>query len=252
MHERNHRILKLIIDIGNTKTKAALYDNGKNVFEGSTVDDATEFMKAVLKKGKVDSAIVSSVKKENAFLKDLLKREKIKILELNAATPLPFKNMYETPETLGNDRKALAAAASVLFPDENVLVVDAGTSITYDFVNNRNEYLGGAIAPGVMMRFKALHNFTDKLPLVFPEVGENVELIGKTTRESILSGVINGMAAEIDGIIDEYKKRFNALKVVLTGGDYKYFDKRLKNSIFARSNFVVEGLLEILNFNEKN
>ncbi len=244
--------MKLVIDIGNTKTKAALFVNGKIFFEGKSGDDDIEFIKTVLTKGKIDSAILSSVKKENAAINELLESKNIKFLELTASTPLPFKNLYKTPETLGKDRIALAAAASALFPGENVLVIDAGTSITYDFINSRNEYLGGAIAPGLQMRFKALHNFTDKLPLVFPDDNENTELIGNTTRTAILSGVINGMSAEIDGIIERYKKRYETMKTVFTGGDYKYFDKRLKNSIFARSNFVAEGLLEILNFNEKN
>ncbi len=169
---------------------------------------------------------------------------------MTSLTKVPLINRYKTPETLGKDRLALAVGAVTKFPGENILAIDAGTTITYEFITNNNEYLGGAISPGIKMRFKALNNFTGKLPLI-TEI-ETDHLIGHDTKTSIQSGVLNGVIKEIDGIIDEYKNRFGALKVLVTGGDYIYFVKKLKNSIFATPNLVLEGLNKILIFNEGN
>ncbi len=243
--------MKLIIDIGNTKTKLAVYENQRPLFRDASDGNVEKLLENALQKGTITSAIVSSVKNEEDTLKQFLKSRGIPLFVLTYQTPLPFKNYYRTPETLGNDRLALAAGACSLFPRQNVLVIDTGTSITYDFINSSNEYLGGSISPGIQMRFKALHTFTDKLPLIMSEKYRVPPLIGETTREAILSGVLNGILAEIEGIIDSYKRSYSNLKVILSGGDYKYFDKRLKNSIFAHSNLVLEGLLEILKFNEK-
>jgi len=149
---------------------------------------------------------------------------------------------------LGKDRVAAAAAATTIFPGENVLVIDAGTSITYDLITKNGTYLGGGISPGIMMRFKALNTFTGKLPLI-TEI-DDAPLIGNDTPSSIKSGVLNGVLAEVNGIIDSYSNRFDTLKIIISGGDYKYFDKKLKNSIFATPNIVMQGLLEILKINE--
>ncbi len=251
MQKKKITVLKLIIDIGNTQTKTALYKKGELVYINKTVKTPKYIVEKALEKGVVSSCIISTVKNDDKTLQNLLEKNDIKTLMLRADTPVPFTNLYKTPETLGKDRLALAARAVRLFPNKNTLIIDAGTSITYDYINNQNEYLGGGISPGLQMRFKALHTFTDKLPLISVENNISPILIGETTREAILSGVINGIIAEIDGIIDAYKQKFSDLNIVLSGGDYKYFDKRLKNSIFARSNFVLEGLLEILNFNEE-
>jgi type III pantothenate kinase len=134
-----------------------------------------------------------------------------------------------------------------MFPDNNVLIIQTGTCITYEFVSGEGEYSGGSISPGIDMRLKSMNTFTAKLPLVKKQ--EIDYLIGKTTKESILSGVINGCIAEIDGIIDQYRKKFSELKVVAGGGDIFFFDKKLKNRIFATENLVLKGLNEILKFN---
>jgi len=133
------------------------------------------------------------------------------------------------------------------FPDKNVLIIDAGTCITYDFINHKNEYLGGAISPGIKMRYNALHNLTANLPLL--EAKPPKDLIGKSTSESIHSGIVNGILKEIDGIVLEYQKKYQDLTVILTGGDTKFLSKQLKSSIFANSNFLLEGLNFILEFN---
>ena len=168
---------------------------------------------------------------------------------MDGHTKIPLQNTYKTPESLGRDRIALAVGANQLFPTNNTLVIDAGTCITYDFIDEKNNYLGGAISPGLQIRLNALHTFTEKLPLVTIKNGS--ELIGKTTEMSILSGVINGATAEVDGIIDRYKEQFGNLKTVLTGGDANYFVKTLKNNIFANSKVLLNGLNTILNYNAK-
>jgi type III pantothenate kinase len=171
-------------------------------------------------------------------------------LILNRDTQIPLKNAYKTPETLGKDRIAAAVAAWHEFPGKDLLVIDAGTAITMDMVTKPGEFLGGAIAPGIDLRFKALHTFTGRLPLI---KRKNINyLTGTSTEESINSGVINGIAAEIDGIIDKYKILYPDLITIFGGGDSKFLHKRLKNSIFALPNPVVNGLHTILNYNIEN
>lgn len=243
--------LKLIIDIGNTRTKFAIFQENKlldlQIFDGPEF----VFLEKILQTfPKIDASVLSSVRNYSAEFDDALGRRGF-YLKLDESTRLPFKNMYKTPHSLGKDRLAIVAGAKARFPGKNVLAVVAGTTITYDVINQYNEYFGGAISPGIMMRFKALHTFTEKLPLIKP-VEREISMIGDSTETAILSGVMNGLVAEVDGVIDEYRNQFNDLKVILGGGDYKYFDKRLKNNIFAAPNIVLEGLKEILSFNEEN
>lgn len=152
-----------------------------------------------------------------------------------------------TPETLGKDRLAAVIAASNIFPGSDLLVIDAGTAITYDFINKDREYHGGSISPGINMRFKALNTFTGRLPLIDPEPFD--QLIGLNTHEAILSGVMNGARYEMNGIIEDYQLKFPHLKTILTGGDAIYFDKKLKSNIFVSSNLVILGLKLILKYN---
>ena len=156
--------------------------------------------------------------------------------------------MYETPETLGVDRIALVSGAVKKFPNKNILIIDAGTCITFDFVNDKTVYFGGAISPGIEMRYKSLHAFTSKLPILEKNYPQN--FIGKNTIESINSGIVNGVTQEIKGVINQYKKKYTDLTVVLTGGDINFLAKQLKSSIFAHQNFLLEGLNEILIFNK--
>jgi type III pantothenate kinase len=196
-------------------------------------------------------AILSTVRLHDEVFIDYLKSN-FRLLLLSADTPLPIKNLYHSPETLGYDRLAAAVGATTLFPDRNILIINTGTAITYDLVTQNNEYLGGAISPGLTMRLMALHNFTQKLPLV--ELKEEVRLIGRTTDESILSGVLIAARVEIDGMIEKFNNHYEQLFVILSGGDVKYFDKSLKNSIFAVPNIVISGLNQLLafNFGKKN
>lgn len=242
--------MKLIIDIGNTRTKLAVFSGNEPEEIFFSEDISVQLLtKTVEKYPAVGSAILSAVKDYPPEIDDFL-GNRFYFLRLDNQTPLPVKILYKSPQTLGKDRIAIAAASRTMFPGQNVLAIDAGTTITYDFVNEKGEYQGGGISPGIRMRLKALHAFTGKLPWVSTLLPD-VDLIGNDTQSSILSGVLNGAIAEVDGIISAYQARYPQLKVVLSGGDEKYFDKRLKNNIFALPNFVLRGLKEILDFNEE-
>ena len=232
---------KITIDEGNTSVKLALFENNQLVFMKSDVN--LERAKELL--SNCDRLIVSSVKKNPLF--ESLISSKYAIF-LNPSTPLPITNCYETPHSLGNDRIALAVVATANFPNKNVLVIDAGTCITYDFINSKKEYLGGSISPGIHMRYNALHQFTSQLPLL--ESVDTAMLTGVNTEDSIHSGIINGVFVEIDGIIQRYKNQYPDIKVIVTGGNAKFFDKGLKNTIFANPNLLMEGLNKILDYNE--
>ncbi len=241
--------MNLVIDIGNTLVKMAVFQGDilikkKISLRRDFLKDLEELERKYQKPGNI---ILSSVSKTP--LKWLQKLEEgSRLFILNQQLPQVFTNLYLSPNTLGNDRVALVSAASKHFPAENVLVIDSGTCITYDFKNNKNEYLGGAISPGLDMRYKAMHNFTENLPLLEPE--EEITLIGNTTNSSMHSGVIYGITFEIDGIIAAYQAQYKDLTIILTGGDAQFLCKRLKNSIFANSNFLLEGLNYILEFNK--
>ena len=196
---------------------------------------------------KIGKAIVSSVGKLKPSHLSVLENE-IDVIELSHDLKLPFENLYATPKTLGVDRIALVSASVEQFPDRNVLIIDAGTCITYDFINTKNEYLGGAISPGNPIAISgSLNNLTANLPLLDTEMPQDI--LGDSTQNSIHSGVVFGVLKEMDGIIDEYHRKYSDLTVILTGGDTKFLSNQLKNSIFANSNFLLEGLNFILEYN---
>ncbi|OSY87202.1 pantothenate kinase [Tenacibaculum holothuriorum] len=242
--------MKLIIDLGNTRVKVAVFeeDNLEQFFVFSK-EEFLEKIKSFSFKKKITHCIVSSV--GNLSIEEEKEiRELYNPIFLTNQTKVPFTNLYKTPKTLGVDRIALASAAIQKYSKQNVLVIDAGTCITFDFISKQDEYLGGAISPGIQMRYKALHNFTAKLPLL--ESGEFTDFIGFDTESSMHSGVLNGVCNEIDGVINQYSKKFQDLTVVLTGGDTNFLAKQLKSVIFAHPNFVLEGLHTILNYNLAN
>ncbi len=240
--------MNLIVDVGNTNVKLAVFQGDKVVCKKTTsLSSLVKEIKKILKEYKLlDNAIISSVgkltNKEVEVISNLLK-----VLVLTPETMVPFENKYSTPQTLGVDRIALVSAAVKQFNKNNVLIIDAGTCITYDFLTKNNEYLGGAISPGVSTRYRSLNNLTANLPLLDKEMPNY--LIGESSKKSIHSGVINGVLMEIDGVIQEYEKKYEDLTVILTGGDAEFLSKRLKSSIFANSNFLLEGLNFILEFN---
>jgi len=239
--------MELILDFGNTRKKLALFDAGHLVLEENHPEISPESLASFLDTHPgITSSILSSVVNHPAAIPELLAARTFFIL-LDEHTPVPVVNRYETRKTLGKDRLAAAVGGAALFPGKDVLVVNAGTALTFDFVNRRGEYLGGAISPGMQMRFDALHTFTDRLPLV--PYREPEGLTGTTTEEAIRSGVVNGMTAEIEGIAAAYREQYTQLQVVLSGGDLNNFVKRLNISIFALPNIVVSGLQKILAFN---
>lgn len=241
--------MNLVIDIGNTKIKVAVFElDNSELCEVFDEHHFLERLKEIIKTYKISQCILSSVKKTKQEYIDELQKIPI-FIQLDGDTKVPFKNLYKTPHTLGVDRIALVAASVSLYPNRNCLVIDAGTCITYDFINSNNEYIGGSISPGIDMRYKSLHNYTSKLP----ELTKNSEfqLTGTSTSTSIHSGVINGIVNEIEGIIGQYQQDFRDLTVVLTGGDTKFLSKQLKNGIFANQNFLLHGLNKILTFNNQ-
>jgi type III pantothenate kinase len=242
--------VQLVIDIGNTRVKAALFEQNelKHFFVYASTQEL--LTTNIIEKYAVKNAIVGSVVNGiEAFITAL--QQKITVLLFTDQTPTPIKNCYQSAHTLGSDRLAGAVGGNALFPNENVLVIDAGTCIKYNFINTQNEYIGGAISPGLQMRLKAMHTFTSRLPLL--EVDQNFEmLIGTNSNQSILSGAQNGAVAEIDGCIADYKAQYPAIKIVLTGGDVNFFEKRLKNSIFADPFLILKGLNAILEHNLKS
>lgn len=215
------------------------------VKDSGNVDDFKKFLKGK----KIKNTIISSVSKSEE-LEDVLKSKKLNYFHLSNETMIPIINNYTTPTTLGDDRLANVIGASVLFPNSNVLTIDCGTCIKFDSINKNNEYKGGAISPGLQMRFKALNNYTNGLPLV---EAEKIDfLIGDSSKNSILSGVINGCIQEIEGVIKQYHSIYDNLTVILTGGDASFFDKELKSNIFVESKLTLIGLNEILHFNSKS
>jgi type III pantothenate kinase len=242
--------MNLIVDVGNTFVKFAVYNQNKLVDKvlGELNDFESTMLDVFKENPSINKAIVSSVGKLKTGHVKLLK-DQVEVLELSHTLKLPFKNLYATPKTLGVDRIALVSASVEQFPDHNVLIIDAGTCITYDFVNTKNEYLGGAISPGIRLRYRTLNNLTANLPLLNTEMPQDI--LGDSTQNSIHSGVVFGVLKEIDGVIDEYVKKYSDLTVILTGGDTKFLSNQLKNSIFANSNFLLEGLNFILEYNSQ-
>lgn len=240
--------MNLIVDVGNSNVKFAVFQQGKLLHKLTTelnhFDDTFKLVKRDFPT--IEKTIVSSVAKLEASQVERLKKQD-NVLILDSEVKLPFKNSYKTPKTLGVDRMALVGAAVHQIPNANVLIIDVGTCITYDFITSDNEYLGGAISPGIRLRYQSLHNLTANLPLLDTEIPKAI--IGDSTSSAIHSGVINGVLKEIDGIIEEYQKKYPDLTVILTGGDTNFLSNQLKNSIFANSNFLLEGLNYILEFN---
>ena len=238
--------MKLIIDIGNTAVKIALFQ-GKQMHNTTIIDDCT--LKNILgfvNNQDISGTIISSVKDINVDIKNLIHHFDALFLDFN--TLLPIIIDYNTPNTLGNDRIAAVVGASVLFSKQEVLVIDAGTCLTIDCITKEKVYKGGRISPGIAMRYKALHQFTNQLPLC--NYSSETVFMGYDTESSIISGVQQGILSEARDIINVYKKENKETIICVTGGDCFFFEKELKNSIFAKPFLVMEGLNEILDYNE--
>ena len=236
----------LCFDFGNTRKKAAVFHKNEIKEIISLVDDASATIQLLIDKHRPHQSILSSVIVHNPAMEELL-AAKTKFHKLSNLSKLPFTSPVGKPETIGADRLALAAAAVHLFPKKNNLVIGMGTCITYNFINKFHELVGGSISPGLEMRLKSLNQFTAKLPLI--DVESNVPLIGYDTKTNILSGVVMGLAKEIDGFIDAYKLRFRNFNALLTGGDLVHLGSHLKNKIFADPDLIFKGLYVISKVN---
>ncbi|MDY0200057.1 MAG: type III pantothenate kinase [Tenuifilaceae bacterium] len=237
----------LVVDIGNTLTKIAVFKGNHIEFCDKIAEVDPNAISNLIRKYDIERAIISSVGEIKGCFDEFLSQQ-VPTLTFSSQTPLPIKSCYKTSSTLGPDRLAAVVGASVLYENQNVLSIDSGTAITYDLITSGGEYLGGAISPGIDMRFKALNHFTAKLPLV--SFNTKFPLIGDTTETSIKSGVLNGVIAEVDSYIDHVRGQYSPLVIVFTGGDSFFFDKNLKNSIFVQSKLVLLGLNRILEYNE--
>lgn len=233
--------MNFAIDSGNSAAKVGIFEHEKLI--GKQSFPSREELRTFLTTQSGGNIIVSSVKGDAEEIASWASKAQT-IVTLHKGLPLPVINKYKTPDTLGMDRLAGVCGALKLFPGFDNLVIDAGTCITYDFADRQGNYFGGGISPGLMMRFRAVHTFTAKLPLVTPR--GDVSLIGSDTESSIQSGIVNGMIEEIDGIISRYKAKFPELRVILCGGDAGFFENQLKASIFAIPDLVLIGLNSIL------
>lgn len=234
--------MNLIIDIGNTLVKYAVFNNDQIVEILKTSDIETGKVNNLIKEFDIKNVIISSVRKEMNWNLD------VEVIHLSHKTSLPINLNYKTPETLGKDRIANIVAVSEEYPNKNAVVIDAGTCITYDFINKNKECLGGRISPGLEMRYKSLNEFTELLPKL--SISGESKFIGYDTESSIYSGVEQGVLAEVNSLISGFRKENEDLIVVVTGGDTFFFENALKNSIFADQNLVLKGLNIILKYNE--
>ncbi len=236
----------LCFDFGNTRLKCAVFENAALKDLIILTDDSVLSVEKLIQQYKPSKSILASVIDHNTEIENVLSL-RTKFHRLGYASKLPVTTPIGKPEKIGADRLALAAAAVYLYPERHTLVIGLGSCITYNFINRFHEFLGGSISPGMEMRFRAMHEFTAKLPLVQPHW--NFPLVGYDTKTNMLSGVILGISKEIDGFIDEYASKYSNFNVLLTGGDMAFFVPHLKKKIFADPHLIYKGLYAISEFN---
>ena len=241
--------MNLIVEQGNTKLKVAVFDGERIVSFRQEENGDTSWINDIVGQYHPEKGIMSSVIIGDDILTDSLKEYLPYFIIFDEHVSVPVKIEYETKDTLGKDRIAAVAGANHLQPGLDILIIDAGTAITYEILERSGIYKGGNISPGMTTRFRALNMFTKRLPLV--EERDDIPFIGTSTETAILAGVVNGIAYEMDGYIDALKLRYGDIFVFLTGGHSFYFERRLKNHIFANSNLVLIGLNRILEYNAK-
>ena len=247
LHAQNDKIVNLIIDIGNTVAKVALFEGATMVNVVYDSNESLDCLEHICTEYPIDRGIVATVINLNERVSGQISKLSVPLLWLDKDTPLPVINLYETPETLGYDRMAAVVAANEQFPGRDILVIDAGTCITYEFIDSQGQYHGGNISPGLQMRFKALHQFTGRLPLVAPQ--GCTPALGKDTETAMRAGVWKGIEYEISGYITAMKHKYPEVLVFLTGGDDFSFETNVKSVIFADRFLVLKGLNRILNYN---
>jgi len=240
--------MNLIVDIGNTSTKLAVFEGKKRLSFSRINELSCEELEKELRGFKIRQAIVSSVKKLPPLISDLFFSNIPFVHVLSHKSALPFKIEYDTPETLGSDRIAAVAGAFNLFPGAEVLVIDAGTALTFDFLSS-DIYKGGNISPGLNMRFRALNKFTNRLPLV--SLSESFSFPGRNTADAITAGVITGVTYEINEYIRTFENKHTDFKVILAGGDSEFLKDKINHSITYMPDIVIDGLNYILEYNAK-
>jgi type III pantothenate kinase len=238
----------LCFDFGNTRMKCAVFTDGEFTGEHVLDNDREETIQALIDQYHPARSILSSVIEHNPAIEGLLARE-TRFHKLGHTSRLPVTTPVGKPETIGADRLALVVAATDLFPGKNNLVIGLGSAITYNYVNKYKEFIGGGISPGMEMRFKSLQVFTAKLPLV--KADWNFPLAGYDTRTNILSGVILGMAKEIEGIVEAYEEKYANFNVLLSGGDAALLSRFLKKQYFADPYLIYKGLYVISEYNNE-
>ena len=235
--------LTLVVDAGNARVKVGLFtDNQAHPTAVHVFKNAKTKLRNFLMEHKNDALIFSSV--SGLAMEEVVPEEFVRKIKLTHTLTMPFVSHYQTPETLGSDRMANAAALCSLFANKNALCIDAGTCLKFDFVDKNGHYLGGSISPGLHMRMKAMHQFTNKLPLI--EVKKSPALIGQSTQESMLAGGVLGFMAEVREMAALYQSQYPELTIVITGGDMSFLQDALKNNIFAEKDFTLIGLNSIL------
>lgn len=241
--------MNLVIDIGNTRIKYTVFkDDDLILFDTDAILDFEKINDFKKKYTSINKCILSATGHIPNGAVDTIQTIVGNCIEFKQTTPLPFHSRYLTINTIGLDRLAAVAGADTLYPNKNVLIIDAGTAITYDLKISTGEHLGGNISPGMQMRFKALHTFTKHLPLL--KANENINLLGNNTESAIINGVVVGITNEITGYIDALINDYTNLTIILTGGDAHFFENRLKKTIFVLPNLVGIGLNAILTHNE--
>ena len=239
--------MNLAIDIGNSAVKSGIFKEGRLIQIIRFNHFNPQKIHQIVLKNKIHNMIVSTVKGKAIKRSKRIKKSLDYWLTFSTETPVPITNLYQTPFTLGKDRLAAVTGANNIFPNENVLVIDAGTAITFDFINSKGEFMGGNISPGLSMRFRALHEFTQQLPLLSQE--EDTGLLGMDTEKSIRRGVQNGMIFEINQYIKDLSVQYGKVKTILTGGNSNFFDNKLNCPIFVEPDLVLKGLNRILKYN---
>ncbi len=236
----------LCLDLGNTRLKWAVFSDGEIRHSGILEGDGVEDLKACIETYRPDKSILSSVVNHPPAMEELLNNH-TRYHKLDHHSRVPITTPVGKPETIGADRLALAVAAVHYFPETNILVIGLGSAVTYNYINRFHQFIGGSISPGMEMRFKSLELFTAKLPLVKPHW--NFPLVGYDTKTNIQSGVMFGLAKEMDGVVDAYKERYANLQVLMTGGDAHYFMPFLKNRISLDPDLIFKGLYVISEYN---
>jgi len=239
--------ITLCLDFGNTRQKCAVFNNDELIEVAVLNTSSNNDLLNVIETHKPTHSILSSVINHSIEVEEIL-AAKTHFHKLNYQSKLPITTPVGKPETIGADRLAITSATATMFPQQHNLAIGLGTCITYNFINKFGEFLGGSISPGMLMRFKAMNDYTALLPIVKAE--HQFPLVGYDTKTNLLSGVLYGLAKEVDGIIDLYKEKYDKLNVVLTGGDADFFSHHLQNKIHYESNLLFKGLLAISNENK--